>query len=63
MSFGGSEGARSPAVNMARRLSTAVSDCSGGSSPGGPGARMRDCQLGQLHAAYLGLCKKVHFPV
>jgi hypothetical protein len=63
MSFGGSEGGapRSPAVNMSRRLSTA-SDCSGGegASLGSPGGgRMRDCQLGQLHAAYLGLCKKV----
>ena len=36
-----------------------ASSASDGSRLSG-GARQRDCQLGQLHTAYFGLCKKVH---
>ncbi len=53
LSFG-TDVVRTPGkINMSRPSST--SDNSRLSS----GSRQRDCQLGQLHTAYFGLCKKV----
>jgi hypothetical protein len=54
LSFG-TEGVSTPKkINMSRRLSTASDSSTASGLP-----RMRDCLLGQLHAAYAGLCKKV----
>jgi len=54
LSFG-SDNVRTPGrINMSRPSSTSDSSRLSG------GTRQRDCQLGQLHTAYFGLCKKVY---